>query len=154
MRVSGLHGTIFAWRNQVRKWSYSWMRKWLNGLMDGWLDRWTDGRMNGQMAGWRDWWIYVRMETCIHANILWFHFSLQHLYETYIAPMNSQPFAVELHTAINVRLYVQCASFSCYFNQTGMCWKILVRLPNIICVWNPVQQFWYCRKSSRGATPK
>ena len=79
MRVSGLRGTIFAWRNQVRKWSYSWMRKWLNGLMDGWLDRWTDGRMNGQMAGWRDWWIYVRMETCIHANILWFHFSLQHL---------------------------------------------------------------------------
>jgi len=46
------------------------------------------------------------METCIHANILRFHFSLQRLYETYIAPMNSQPVAVELHAAINVSLHV------------------------------------------------
>ena len=35
-----------------------------------------------------------------------FFFSLQRLNETNIAPMNSQPVAVQLHSVINLRLHV------------------------------------------------
>jgi hypothetical protein len=75
------------------------MDGWKDGRTDGRADEWTDGWLEGQMNN-------ARMETCIHANILRFLFSVQRLHETYFAPTNLQPVAVELHTTINVCLHV------------------------------------------------
>jgi hypothetical protein len=105
IRVSGLGGTIFAWRKQVRQLTYSWMRKWLDGLMDGWMVGRTDGRADE----WTEVWLKGLMDLCTNGNMYTCKHSTISFFSTtfvwnipYIAPMNSQSVAVELHAAINV----------------------------------------------------